>query len=518
MPGLINMKKHIISNVSNQRAYKISLFGLIAINITAVLSLNSIAYMATIGLQSILFFLLATVCFFIPSAVVSAKLASMFTKNNGSVYTWVSSAFGKNTGLVAIWMEWFNNVIAFPASISSIIATSLYIGFPDLTTDTLLMFVVMVSLFWLVSIFNFLPINRIVILNYLGAVFGMIIPGVLIILGGIYYLFYGDSNIIYNNNHMPVYSSNLSFDQISSYIPATFSFATFALFAKTLSSYSGIQNVTFHNTNIDNPKKNIPLSMIISIVIIFILTTTATVSLAVIIPEDTINAMNGLIQGIGIIFEQFGISNYLPLIAALICIGMLSTLSAWILGPARAMQYVASDGLIPKIFAKTNRYGMPVNVLITQGVIGSLLSMVFLFMPTIQAAFAMLIALTAQFTILMFILIFLAAIKLQYHNNALSHNQNNSKLAYNQNKTNLVDNKDHNKKKFSLRYICCSFSAFSAFLGILSCSFGFIMALFPPKFSKIQDPFWYIIGMVIADLIIIAIPFIYIYYRKLNIK
>src|SRR3990167_9461351 len=109
---------------------ELKLFTLVMINLTAVLSLSSIAYMATIGLQSVIFFAVAAIMFFIPSALVSAELGGMMTDDNGGVYTWVSRAFGKNIGLVAIWMEWFNNVIGFPATMAAMVATFAYVGFP----------------------------------------------------------------------------------------------------------------------------------------------------------------------------------------------------------------------------------------------------------------------------------------------------------------------------------------------------------------------------------------------------
>jgi glutamate:GABA antiporter len=456
---------------------ELKLFTLVMINLTAVLSLSSIAYMATIGLQSIFFFAVAAIMFFIPSALVSAELGGMMTDDNGGVYTWVSRAFGKNIGLVAIWMEWFNNVIGFPATMAAMVATFAYVGFPSLASNSTSMFLLMLIVMWGITLFNCLPIGKVTILNVIGGLFGMILPGVLLIGSAIYWFTSG--SVV-----------NVHFSNSTEWVP-TISFATFALFVKVLSSYSGIQAVSFHAKNIKRPAFNIPLSMLITVVIIFCLTTFATVSLASIVPNSELNALNGLIQGISVVLQKLELSYLAPYISMCICIGMLAALSTWVLSPARGMQVVASQGLIPSVFAKTNKAGMPVAVLFTQAVIGSVLATVFLYMPTIEAAFAMIIALTSQFTVIMFSLIFLSAIRLRYI-------------------------EPDTPRSFRVGKSGNFVLIFCAGLGVIACCCGFFLGLFPPKFSHVQNVGEYVTLMLIADAIIISIPFIYILYKKLK--
>lgn len=452
----------------------LNLFTLVMINITAVLSLSSIAYMATIGLASIWFFALAAIMFFIPSALVCAELSSMMHSDNGGVFTWVSRAFGEKTGLVAIWMEWFNNVISYASTLSALVATLAYLGFSGLDTNPHTIFVAMNIILWSVIFFNFSPISKIATLNIVGALFGMILPGVLIISCGIYWMFHG---------HIQV-----QFGEFSSYEPVM-GFATFALFVKVLSSYSGIQAVSFHSRNIQKPERNIPLSMIIAVIAIFSLTAIATICLASIIPSDKVNAMNGLIQGITIVLDKLNLHFLSGPISLCIAIGMLAALSTWVLGPARAMQEVARQGLIPHEFAAINKHGMPINVLFIEGIIGTFLSLAFLYMPSIQAAFAMIIALTSQFTVFMFIMIFASAIYLRYKE---PHTHRIFRVG---------------PKGSNIGMIVV------ATLGLISCGCGFFLGIFPPKFSHVQNVSSYITLMLIADVIIIAIPFTYIGFR-----
>ena len=57
---------------------------------------------------------------------------------------------------------------------------------------------------------------------------------------------------------------------------------------------------------------------------------------------------------------------------------------------------------------------MPTTILIIQAIISSLLALVVLFMPTISGAFWLMSALTAQLYMVMYLLMFAAAIKLRY--------------------------------------------------------------------------------------------------------
>lgn len=453
----------------------LGLFPLIMINITAVMSLSSISYMATIGLQSVIFFALAALLFFIPSALVSAELGGMLTSNNGGVYTWVSRAFGKNTGLVAIWMEWFNNVISVPGGMAALVATFAYVGFPSLMHNSTMMFFILIGLIWVITLFNFLPVNKIALLSVFGGLFGMVLPGVLLIFCAIYWLSSGSS-------------LQVSFTSSADWIP-TLSFATFALMVKVLGSYSGIQAVSFHTRNVKNAKINIPVSMIITVIIIFCVTTFASISLSSIVPSAERNALNGLIQAISLVMHKLHLDWLSQIISVFICLGMISGVSIWVLSPARGMQEVAVQGLIPKYFAKTNSHEMPVCVLLIQAIICSLLAIVFLLMPSIEAAFAMIIALTSQFTVMMWVLVFVSAIKLRY-------TEKNMERPFRVGKTG----------NFAL--------IFWSILGILACACGFFLGLFPPKFSHIHNITEYVLLMIVADIIILAIPFLYIKLKK----
>ena len=87
-------------NSSNK---KISILSLTMLNISAIVSLSSIAFMATIGLQSVFFYLIAAITFLLPTSLICAVLSSMITKKNGGVLSWVKAGLGEKAGVLAMW-------------------------------------------------------------------------------------------------------------------------------------------------------------------------------------------------------------------------------------------------------------------------------------------------------------------------------------------------------------------------------------------------------------------------------
>ena len=98
----------------------------------------------------------------------------------------------------------------------------------------------------------------------------------------------------------------------------------------------------------------------------------------------------------------------------LLSYGALTMVVTWVLGPSKGVLEVAKEGYLPKCWQHRNSAGMPTVILIIQAVISSLLALVVLFMPTISGAFWLMSALTAQLYMVMYLLMFAAAIKLRY--------------------------------------------------------------------------------------------------------
>ena len=90
---------------------KINLFTLVMISSAFVVSIRNVPTMAETGLHMIFFGLVAALCFFIPAALVSAELATGWSKEGG-IYVWVKEAFGNKWGFLASWLQWTNMLLS----------------------------------------------------------------------------------------------------------------------------------------------------------------------------------------------------------------------------------------------------------------------------------------------------------------------------------------------------------------------------------------------------------------------
>lgn len=104
----------------------------------------------------------------------------------------------------------------------------------------------------------------------------------------------------------------------------------------------------------------------------------------------------------------------LPIIAFLIIVGGISSVATWIIGPTKGLLVAAQDGSAPRFLGHTNNREVPVIILIVQASIFTLLCSVFVLMPSVSSSYWVLTAITAQLAMIVYIVLFVAAIYLRY--------------------------------------------------------------------------------------------------------
>jgi amino acid transporter len=200
---------------------------------------------------------------------------------------------------------------------------------------------------------------------------------------------------------------------LSHLIPTT-SASNPGIFAAIILGFGGMQIIAFHTANAKNPARDYPRAIFAAVGIIFAITLFSSVAVALVVPHSELNIISGLIDGFKRIFTAFNMPWATPVVVLLIVFSLLATLNAWFLGPARGLVVAAENGLFPRIFAYNNKHDMPVNILLLQAVICTLLSAVFLYMPDVSSGFWILLNLSSQSALMVYILIFAAGIRQRY--------------------------------------------------------------------------------------------------------
>lgn len=392
--------------MSNLRSQKttIGLFSLAMINIVAIASLRDLPQMAKYGLSSVFFYIMAALLFFFPVSLVAAELASAWPQRGG-VYVWVREAFGERSAFVAIFIQWFQNLCWYPV-VLTFAAASLAFAFtpPDtamgLAENKAYIVMVVLIVFWSATLLNFFGIKISAVVSIVGAFCGVIIPGVLLISLAVIYLWQG------NPNHLTV--------SLSAAIPDLSHLGNLTFAVSVLLAFAGMEMTAAHAREVRNPSRIYPLGIIIAVMVILAIFILGALAIAVVLPADRYDLQTGVIQAIKIMLDRYHLDVVAKVVAAFMAIGVIGSVNSWIIGPSKGMLAAGENGDIPLFFCKRNRHGVPVRILLLQALVVSLLCLAFTLQPTVSSAYFMLSDLTIQLYLIMYIMMFLAAIRLRY--------------------------------------------------------------------------------------------------------
>lgn len=377
----------------------LTFFMLTMINVATIGSIKNWPVTAEYGFSSIFFVILASLVFFIPTALVSAELASTWPKLGG-VFSWVKEAFGQRFGFLAAWLLWFQNIVWYPTILSFIAATIAYSVDPALMNNQLYITIFILLLFWGVTLLNLKGMRVSGWISSLGMIFGTLLPGLfIIILGAIWFFTDRPSQIEFS---------------WKSLIPDMSSPNNLVLFTGVLLSLAGIEMSAVHAKDVKNPKKDYPRAILFSALIILGLSIPGILSISIVVPQQEISLVAGSLQAIIIFLEAYHLNYLMPYLAFLIAIGALASMSTWIAGPTKGLLAAACEGDLPPLFRTVNRHSMPTALLITQAIIVSLLSFVFILFPGFNIGFWMLTAILSILYLMMYLFLFSAALVLRY--------------------------------------------------------------------------------------------------------
>jgi len=378
----------------------LGLFALAMINVAAVLSIRNFPSMAVYGWSCIGWYIIgAVIVFLIPISLAGAELATGWPEGGG-VYAWVKQAFGEKGGFVALFCEWSNNLVWFPTVLSFTASTLAFALTPDLAANPWFMFSVMMIVFWGTTAIAYFGEEASTKFSNVGVILGSIIPSLLIIGLGLWWLGSGQKIVI------PHFT-------LAQTVP-TINLSTLPFFATIVLLFAGMEMAGFHALETKNPQRDFPRAMALSAIIIVICTVLATLAIAIVIPASQLNLASGVMQAIQYFFDAAGIAWLVGPMALLITLGGVVNLAAWLIGPAKGLGIVAEEGNMPPLFDKTNKYGAPVAVLVIQALIGSVISLLYVFLPSVNQAYWILSAMTVELLCIVYILVFAALIKLRY--------------------------------------------------------------------------------------------------------
>ncbi len=468
-----------MQSVNKSNGFKLSVMTLAIMNVTAVVSLRGLATEAIYGLQSAFYYLFAAIVFLIPTAMVAAELAAMFSGKQGGVFRWVGEAFGARFGFLAIWLQWIQSTIWYPTVLTFGAVSIAFIGFNPtadaaLASNRLFTLVVVLVIYWVATFISLKGLGWVGKVSKWGGIIGTIIPAaILIILAAIYLMSGGHNNL---NVHEGFFPNLANFDNL-------------VLASSIFLFYAGMEMMGIHVMEVDNPKRNYPRAIIIGSLVTVVIFILGTFALGIVVPAKDISLTQTLLIGFDNYFKYLHMSWMGPIIAIALVFGVLAGVLTWVAGPSKGIFTVGRAGYLPPFFQKTNKEGVQRNILLVQGVIVTILGLLFVVMPSVQSFYQILSQLTVLLYLIMYMLMFAAAITLRYKLPKM-------------------------ERPFRLGAKGNGLMWFLGGLGFCGSLLAFVLSFIPPsQISVGSNKVWFLV-LIIGAIVFVGIPFIIYASRK----
>lgn len=382
----------------------------------AVISLRGLPMMAQEEMTMFFYIGFATFLFLIPAALVAAELGSAFAAEGGGVYTWVKEAFNKRMGFTAIFLQWIQNVVWYPTVLGFAAACIAYmVGKPELSQDGVYVGVFAIVMYWLATLLTFMGTSFISKITSQGFLIGTVLPGVIIIIVALVWVMGGNP---VSFEHIPDTVSQIVNVEAGHAHPRFFPHMTgmsdIAFLAGILLLFAGVEVHAVHAQELKNPQRQFPAAMLLAALISFVLFTLGSLAVAIVTPYKTINLQSGVLETFHDVFAHYNVSWLTNVMGLLTAFGALAGVMSWISGPSRGLLWTAKEGLLPDFMKKTNNNGVQINILLLQGAIVTVLSSLYIVMKDVSVAFFLLTALTIGVYLVMYMMMYLAGIKLRY--------------------------------------------------------------------------------------------------------
>ena len=321
------------TSVQTGKAKQLTLLGFFAITASMVMAVYEYPTFATSGFSLVFFLLLGGILWFIPVGLCAAEMATVDGWEEGGVFAWVSNTLGPRWGFAAISFGYLQIAIGFIPMLYFVLGALSYIlKWPALNEDPITKTIAALIILWALALTQF---------------------------GGTKYT---------------ARIAKVGFFAGMTFFPDFSKVGTLVVFVAFILSYMGVEASATHVNEMSNPGRDYPLAMLLLMVAAICLSSVGGLSIAMVIPGNEINLSAGVMQTFTVLMSHVApeIEWTVRVISALLLLGVLAEIASWIVGPSRGMYVTAQKNLLPAAFAKMNKNGVPVTLVISQLVITSI--------------------------------------------------------------------------------------------------------------------------------------------------
>ncbi len=338
---------------------KFKLFDAILAAVCITLVAEAVAPTAAIGNSQYFWWIFLIIAFCVPYGLITAELGSTYP-SEGGMYTWVKKAFGSKWASRVAWNYWVN----FPLWIASLAValTDVVAGIFEVELSILWLLILQLGYTWIVTILSTKRIGESKLLVNLGAfckVGFMVALGVL----GIYVF------ITTGQSANPIQS-------VSDLLPTT-DLVSLSFLSVIIFNFLGLEVVATFAEDMEKPKKDMPKAVIIGALLtaVFYLLPATGINIAM---DLTTAESAGITDAFAALLFNLGvnadITRVIVIVVGLMFIyTLVANIISWSFGVNSVAKFSAEDGGLPKIFAKTNKEGVPTGAAMMNGIVATLI-------------------------------------------------------------------------------------------------------------------------------------------------
>jgi glutamate:GABA antiporter len=375
----------------------LSWFAMALLILGSVGDLGSAPATAVFGLASVGLYVVPAIVFLVPAALVSAELASGW---QGGIYNWVSEGISPGMGFAAVWCQFAQTTFYYPAVLAYVASTLAYVFAPGLAHSGLYTTVVIIVLFWaavLVSRRGVIAADK---LASWGIFIGTLIPGLILVVLATIYLVQGNSSAAPLNAHHV--------------LPPWHGLTSIVLIVNGFFTYAGVEVNAVHVDDLSNAPREFPKAILLAVVLILFVFIFPTLAISVAVSARHISLTAGVMQAFRGLLDHFGLGVVEPIIGLGLVIASLSGLLDWLTGPSTGLARIGRErGYLPRYFQQQDANGTAFRILVAQGIVITLIGLLYALVPTVSRAYWVFAALATEVYLIMYVLMFVAAARLR---------------------------------------------------------------------------------------------------------
>jgi amino acid transporter len=377
----------------------LTLFDVALFFVIVCTNLQWVATAAAAGPTSLPVWLIGCAAMFVPVSVAVMWLSSKYP-DEGGMYMWTKRAFGPFAGFITGWTYWCTNLPYFPALLYFTAGNALFVSGENadrLSGSPGYFIAVSLGCFAIATIVNVLGLDIGKWLTNIGAFSRFAVTLILIALGALAWVKFGPATPITTHAVRP----SLQLKDVIFWSVIAF-------------AWTGPESAPLMAGEVKNARRTLPLGLAIAAVPIATIYILGTASVLAALPAAHVSGLYGVMQAIAGVANAIHLPALTTFAALLVTISCLASVGAWLGAVARIPFVAGIDRYLPDAFGRMHpRWHSPVAAILTQVALSSVFIILGQGGTSVKGAYDVLVSSTVLITMVPFLLLFAAAIKLR---------------------------------------------------------------------------------------------------------